>query len=184
LDTKDKRNSCNHFTIPQLLRWRVENRRQSRPAGKGFWPLEQLHLERLLPLCPQNGAGAAKTRVKKGDAIALIGDNIPEMLFTAIGAQAMGGISAAIYQTTMPEEIAQLLDYMNVTMVFCDDQEQVDKIVEIREQVPGVRHVIYEDPRGMRDYRSDDWFVNIEDLYRLGDDGPCRKSGSIRVPGG
>jgi long-chain acyl-CoA synthetase len=90
------------------------------------------------------------------------------MLFTAIGAQAVGGISAAIYQTTMPDEIAQLLDYMNVTMVFCDDQEQVDKIVEIRDRVPQVRHVIYEDPRGMRDYRADDWFMNIEDLYQAG----------------
>jgi long-chain acyl-CoA synthetase len=59
---------------------------------------------------------------------------------------------------------------MNVTMVFCDDQEQVDKMVEIRDRVPGnVRHVIYEDPRGMRGYRSDDWFMEIEDLYRLGE---------------
>jgi long-subunit acyl-CoA synthetase (AMP-forming) len=85
-------------------------------------------------LVRKTGLGLQKIGLKKGDAIALIGDNIPEMLFTAIGAQAVGGISAAIYQTTMPEEIAQLLDYMNVTMVFCDDQEQVDKIVEIRDR--------------------------------------------------
>jgi long-chain acyl-CoA synthetase len=72
---------------------------------------------------------------------------------------------------------------MNVTMVFCDDQEQVDKIVEIRERVPGVRQVIYEDPRGMRGYRSDDWFMFIEDLYRLGDDVHAEKP-DLRVPGG
>jgi acyl-coenzyme A synthetase/AMP-(fatty) acid ligase len=124
------------------------------PAGKGFRPLEQLHLERLLRLCPQSRAGAPKNRLKKDDAIALIGDNIPEMLFVAIGAQAVGGISAAIYQTTMPDEIAQLLDYMNVTMVFLrrPGAGRQDR----RNQGPGaqVRHVIYEDPRGMRDYRA------------------------------
>ncbi len=107
--------------------------------------------------------------LKKGDIMALIGDNIPEMLFIALGAQSIGAISAGIYQTTMPDEIAQLLTYMKVTVVFCDDQEQVDKLVEIREKVPLVKKVIYEDPRGMRDYRSDDWFMDIKDLYKTGE---------------
>ena len=159
------------LTIPQLLRWRVESTGDKvalREKEFGRWNSytwnDYYHLVR------KTGLGLQKLGLKKGDAIALIGDNIPEMLFTAIGAQAVGGVSAAIYQTTMPEEIAQLLAYMNVSMVFCDNQEQVDKIVEIRERVPGVKHVIYEDPRGMRGYRSDDWFVFIDDLYRLGDD--------------
>jgi long-chain acyl-CoA synthetase len=159
------------LTIPQLLRWRVESTGDKvalREKEFGRWNCytwnDYYHLVR------KTGLGLKKLGLRKGDAIALIGDNIPEMLFTAIGAQAIGGVSLAIYQTTMPEEIAQLLDYMNVTMVFCDNQEQVDKVVEIRKRVPGVKHVIYEDPRGMRAYRSDDWFVFIEDLYRLGDD--------------
>ena len=170
MDTKDTE-LLQSLTIPQLLRWRVERTGDKvalREKEFGRWHSytwnDYYHLVR------KTGLGLQKLGLKKGDAIVLIGDNIPEMLFIAIGAQAVGGISAAIYQTTMPEEIAQLLDYMNVSMVFCDNQEQVDKIVEIREQVPEVRHVIYEDPRGMRDYRSDEWFVFIEDLYRLGDD--------------
>jgi len=170
LDKKDTQ-LLQSLTIPQLLRWRVESTGDKvalREKEFGRWNSytwnDYYHLVR------KTGLGLQKLGLKKGDAIALIGDNIPEMLFTAIGAQAVGGISAAIYQTTMPDEIAQLLAYMNVTMVFCDNQEQVDKIVEIRERVPEVKHVIYEDPRGMRGYRSDDWFVFIEDLYRLGDD--------------
>ena len=159
------------LTIPQLLRWRVESTGDKvalREKEFGRW--NSYTWNDYYQLVRKTGLGLQKLGLKKGDAIVLIGDNIPEMLFTAIGAQAIGGISAAIYQTTMPEEIAQLLDYMNVSMVFCDNQEQVDKIVEIRERVPGVKHVIYEDPRGMRGYRSDDWFVFIEDLYRLGDE--------------
>jgi long-chain acyl-CoA synthetase len=61
-----------------------------------------------------------------------------------------------------------LINYMDVTAVFCNDQEQVDKLVDIRDRIPQVRKVIYEDPRGMRSYRSDDWFLFIEDLYKLG----------------
>ena len=49
-----------------------------------------------------------------------------------------------------------------------DSGKQVDKLVDVRDQIPQVRKVIYEDPRGMRDYRSDDWFFFIEDLYEMG----------------
>ena len=91
------------------------------------------------------------------------------MLIVAIGTHAVGGISAGLYQTSLPDEIAAILNYLDVSIVFCDDQEQVDKLVEVREQIPKVKKVIYEDPRGMRGYRSDDWFMFIEDLYEMGE---------------
>jgi long-chain acyl-CoA synthetase len=87
----------------------------------------------------------------------------------AIGTQVIGAISAGIYQTSLPDEIAMILDYMDVSVVFCDDQEQVDKLIEVRDQIPKVKKVLYEDPRGMRNYRTDEWFMFIEDLYELGD---------------
>jgi len=159
-----------NFTIPQLLRWRVRetgNKVALREKDFGFW--NNYTWNDYYDLVRKVALGLEKVGVKKGDKLALIGDNIPEMLFVAIGAQSMGAISAGIYQTTLPDEIAQLLTYMDVTAVFCDDQEQVDKLVEIRDRIPQVRKVIYEDPRGMRSYRSDDWFLFIEDLYELGD---------------
>jgi long-chain acyl-CoA synthetase len=158
------------LTIPQLLRWRVEstgNKVALREKDFGRW--NSYTWDTYYDHVRKTGLGLKKLGLQKGDTIALIGDNIPEMLFIAIGAQSIGAISSAIYQTTMPDEIAQLLGYMEVTMVFCDDQEQVDKMVEIRDRVPAVKTVIYEDPRGMRGYRSDDWFVFIEDIYQIGD---------------
>ncbi len=158
------------FSIPQLLRWRVEytgDKVALREKDFGCW--NSYTWNQYYDYVRKVGLGLQKVGLQKGDIIALIGDNIPEMLFIALGAQSIGAISAGIYQTTMPDEISQLLQYMNVTVVFCDDQEQVDKLVDIREQVPEVRKVIYEDPRGMRDYRSDDWFMFIEDLYAEGD---------------
>ncbi len=158
------------FSIPQLLRWRVKSTGDKvalREKDFGCW--NSYTWDQYYDYVRRVGLGLEKIGVQKGDIVALISDNIPETLFMALGAQSIGAISAAIYQTTMPDEIAQLLQYMNVTVVFCDDQEQVDKLVDIREQVPVVRKVIYEDPRGMRDYRSDDWFMFIEDLYKAGD---------------
>jgi len=158
------------FSIPQLLRWRIEytgDKVALREKDFGCW--NSYTWNQYYDYVRKVGLGLQKVGLQKGDIIALIGDNIPEMLFIALGAQSIGAISAGIYQTTMPDEISQLLQYMNVTVVFCDDQEQVDKLVDIREQVPEVRKVIYEDPRGMRDYRSDDWFMFIEDLYAEGD---------------
>ncbi len=114
--------------------------------------------------------GLEKIGFERGEKLVLIGDNIPELFFMAIGAQAMGGVSAGIYQTSLPNEIADLINYMEISMVFCNDQEQVDKLLEIRDRIPRVKRVIFEDPRGMRSYRADDWFLPISELYRLGDD--------------
>ena len=158
------------LTIPQLLRWRVKETGTKvalREKDFGYW--NNYTWNDYYDHVRKSALGLHKIGVQKTDVVILLGDNIPEMLFVALGAQSIGAISAAIYQTTMPDEIAQLLDYLNATVVFCNDQEQVDKIVEIRDRVPGVKKVIYEDPRGMRGYRTDDWFMFIEDLYALGD---------------
>lgn len=168
MENKDK---LAEFTIPQLLRWRVKETPADialREKDFGYW--NAYTWGEYYDLVQKTAMGLESLGVKKGDTIALIGDNIPEMLFISIGAQALGAISTSIYQTTLPDEIAQLLDYMDVTHVFCDDQEQVDKVIDIKDKIPKVKKVIYEDPRGMRNYRKDDWFILIDELYKLGDE--------------
>jgi long-chain acyl-CoA synthetase len=159
------------YTIPQLLRWRVQqtgDRVALREKDFGIW--RSLTWNQYYELVRKTALGLSRLGMQKGDKIALITDNIPEMLIVSIGAQSLGGISAGIYQSSLPHEIADILNYLKVAFVFCDDQEQVDKMLEIRAKVPQVKKVIYEDPRGMRGYRQDDWFVFIEDLYAWGDD--------------
>ena len=158
------------YTIPQLLRWRVQSTGEKvalREKDFGCW--NTYTWNRYYDMVQKTALGLIKLGLKKGDRLALISDNIPETLFVSIGAQAMGAISAGIYQTSLPDEIAELCEYMDIRMVFCDDQEQVDKIVEVRDKIPKILKVIYEDPRGMRSYRSDDWFIWIDDLYKLGE---------------
>ncbi len=158
------------YSIPQLLRWRVKST-PKRPALKekdfGIW--NTYTWEDYYDHVRKTALGLKAVGIGKGDVIAIISDNIPEVLFTAIGAHAIGAISAGIYQTSMPHEIAQILDYLKVSAVFCDNQEQVDKVLEVRDQLPNVKKVIFEDPRGMRDYMSDEWFIDITDLYKQGD---------------
>ena len=157
------------YTIPQLLRWRVRtsgDRVALREKDFGIW--RNLTWNQYYELVRKAALGLEKMGLQKDDKIALITDNIPEMLVVAIGAQSLGAISAGLYQSSLPHEIADILNYMDVSIVFCDDQEQVDKLIEIREKIPQVKKVIYEDPRGMRSYREDPWFVHIDELYNWG----------------
>ena len=158
------------YTIPQLLRWRVDtSRERTALREKDFGRWISYSWGEYYDFVRKAGLGLKEIGFGKDDKIAIISDNIPEVLYVAIGAQALGGISAGIYQTSLPDEIGQILDYLDISVVFCNDQEQVDKVVEVRGRIPKVRKVIYEDPRGMRSYQSDDWFMDIEALYALGE---------------
>jgi len=159
------------FTIPQLLRWRVDQSPDDvalREKDFGIWI--PYTWKTYYDYVQKTALGLEKIGLKKGDVIAIIGDNIPELLFMAIGAQSIGAISAGLYQTSLPGEIEPVINYLEVSVVLCSDQEQVDKFVEIREKIPNVKKIIYEDPRGMRSYQSDDWFMFIDDLYKLGEE--------------
>ncbi|MFP4347668.1 MAG: AMP-binding protein [Thermodesulfobacteriota bacterium] len=167
----ENRDHLLQYTIPQLMRWRVQTSGDKialREKDFGRWISHSW--DRFNDFTRKTGLGLKKIGFQKEDKIAIISDNIPEVLYLAIGAQAIGGISAGIYQTSLPEEIGQILDYLDVSVVFCNDQEQVDKVIEIRDQIPKVKKVIFEDPRGMRSYKADRWFMDIEDLYKLGDE--------------
>jgi len=158
------------YSIPQLLRLRVKhssNKVALREKDFGIW--KTYTWKDYYRFVRKTALGLKSIGISKDDTIAIISDNIPEVLFVAIGAHCIGAISAGIYQTSMPDEIAGILKYLKISAVFCDNQEQVDKIVQIRDQVPNIRKVIYEDPKGMRDYKQDDWFMFIDDIYKLGD---------------
>jgi long-chain acyl-CoA synthetase len=167
----NKRQDYLDLTIPQLLQLRAAefgDKAALREKEMGVWRSYSWHYYLEMVRCA--GLGLLALGFERGDKLAILSDNIPETLFLAIGAQALGGVSTAVYQTSLPEEIAGILDYLKVKVVFCSDQEQVDKLVEVRHKLPRVVRVIYEDPRGMREYGSDPWFMAVEELYCLGEE--------------
>jgi long-chain acyl-CoA synthetase len=166
----ENRDHLIEHSIPQLLRWRVKatgSKVALREKDFGCW--NSYTWDQYYDYVRKAGLGLKMIGFAKEDKLAIISDNIPETLYMAIGAQAVGGVSSAIYQTSLPDEIGGILEYLNVSVVFCSDQEQVDKVAEVRDRIPGVKKVIYEDPRGMRGYQADDWFMSIEQLYTLGE---------------
>src|SRR5246127_2508674 len=88
----------------------------------------------------------------RGDKLAIIGDNRPRLYWAIAATQALGGVPVPIYQDSIAEEMAFVLDHAEVRFAIAEDQEQVDKLVAIRERCPLLEAVIFSDPRGMRHY--------------------------------
>lgn len=104
---------------------------------------------------------------ERGERVAIVGDNRPEWVITELAVQALGGASVGIYQDSLAPEAAYIIDHADATVVVVEDQEQVDKILEMRQQLPKVKRVIYYDPKGLRNYR-DPWLAYFPDVAKAG----------------
>ena len=111
--------------------------------------------------------GLAALGLRRGDIIMIIGDNRPEQFYIAMGAQAIGAISCAMYQDSLAEQLAELIDFAGARFVFCEDQEQTDKILDMESRLPTVERIIVEDWRGMWRYRHPK-LIAFADLEALG----------------
>jgi long-chain acyl-CoA synthetase len=88
----------------------------------------------------------------RGDKLAIIGDNRPQLYWAIAATQALGGVPVPIYQDSIAEEMAFVLDHAEVRFAVAEDQEQVDKLVAVKERCPLLEKVIFADPRGLRHY--------------------------------
>ncbi len=91
--------------------------------------------------------------MQRGDKVAIIGDNRPEWVWSEIATQAAGGASVGLYQDSNLNEVAYVIDHCDASFVVAEDQEQVDKLLDMLDRLPKVHAVIYADPRGLRNYR-------------------------------
>jgi len=98
--------------------------------------------------------GLVSLGLKTGDKVAIIGDNRPEWVWGEVAAQAAGAVPLGLYQDSTLKEVSYIIDHSDASFVVAEDQEQVDKILDMKEQLPKVRYIIYSDPRGMRGYKQ------------------------------
>ena len=112
--------------------------------------------------------GLVELGVEKGDRIAIIGDNRPEWVIAELAAQAIGALPLGLYQDSISTELARMLEAAEARLIVAEDQEQVDKVLEVRDRVPGLEHVIFYDPRGMYGYESPG-LMAFEEVEELGD---------------
>ncbi len=96
--------------------------------------------------------GLINLGVQEGDFIAIIGRNRPYLYWSMVAAQSVGAVPVPVYNDSAAEELAYVLDHCGARYVIAEDQEQVDKVLEIQDQLHDLKHVIYLDPRGMRKY--------------------------------
>jgi long-chain acyl-CoA synthetase len=93
--------------------------------------------------------------LKRGEHFALVGDNRPRLYATMAAVQCLGGIPVPLYQDAIAAEMAFPIQNASISLAFAENQEQVDKLLEIAPQCPTLSRIIYDDPRGMRHYGHD-----------------------------
>ncbi len=116
--------------------------------------------------------GLVSLGLQPEETIAIVGDNRPEWVIAELAAQSVGAKSIGIYQDSVVKEMIYIFNHADVSFVVVEDQEQVDKILEMWPELKGVRRVIYYDPKGLRNYTEDFlmYFPDVEEIGRKYDE--------------
>ncbi len=96
--------------------------------------------------------GLAAAGVRRGDHVVVVGENRPRLYASMLAAQALGAVPVPLYQDAASAEFVFPINNADVAYAIVEDQEQVDKLLEIRDQCPGLARLWYDDPRGLRKY--------------------------------
>jgi long-chain acyl-CoA synthetase len=137
-----------------------------REKDYGIWQAytwrDYLRQARLIAL------GLASLGFSRGDKTAVVGDNRPQLYWAMLATQALGGVPVPLYQDSIEKEMQYILDHAEARFAVVEDQEQVDKLLHVREQCPRLEYIIYDDPRGLRHYRQP-FLLSLERLQQLGE---------------
>jgi long-chain acyl-CoA synthetase len=155
-------------TFPKLLVRNAEIFR-GRPAFRlkdfGIW--QTWTWEQVLAEVRAYAAGLHRLGLEPNDAIAIVGSNRPKLYWSVMAAQMLRAVPVPVYADAVADELAYVLAHAEVKFAAVEDQEQVDKILSISERLPKLARVMYDEPRGLRDY--DHGRLNpIDDVIRDG----------------
>ena len=113
--------------------------------------------------------GLAAQGLQRGDHIAVIGENRPRLYWTMTAAQCLGAIPVPMYQDAVAAEMVYVFQNAEIAYAVVENQEQVDKVLEVKESVPGITHLYFDDGRGMRNY-AQPGLLSFDELQRIGRD--------------
>jgi long-chain acyl-CoA synthetase len=160
------------LTFPRLLLQHA----QTRPGKSAFrekdlgiwqaWNWKQVNEEVRALAC-----GLAAIGFKRGMNLAIIGDNRPRLYWAMMAAQALGGVPVPLYQDAPAADMAYVLEDGEIDFAIVEDQEQVDKLYEIKQNpslATRISHIIYDDERGMRHYTQPEltWYAKLQEIGR------------------
>ncbi len=155
-------------TIPKLLLDHAKRRGDS-PANRhknfGIW--QSWTWSEVAKEVRNLACGLAKLGFKRGDKLAVIGDNRPRLYWSMVAAQALGGIPVPLYQDSVAEEMVYVLENSDAKFAIVQNQEQTDKLLEIKDRLPHLEYICYEEPRGMRAY-NEEFIFYYKDIQQTG----------------
>ncbi len=151
-------------TFPKLLAERARTG-AARPAYRekeyGIWQTYSWgHVAEQVRLL---AAGLADLGFRRGDRLIVVGDNRPRLYWSMCAAQSLGGVPVPVYQDSVADELAYVVDHGGARFALAENQEQVDKLLEIQKKVPSLAVILYDDPRGMRHYDQLQSYAEIQE---------------------
>jgi len=166
-------------TLPRLLAANAlafPERVAMREKDRGIW--QQMRWGALLDSTLACAAGLEALGFAPGDALMVVGDNRPHLYTGMLAAGALAGHAMPVYPDAAPDEVAHAIESSQLRFVLAEDQEQVDKLLELRERCPSIEHIVYDDPRGLAAY-PDAGLISWQSLVargaaRLRQDPPLR----------
>ncbi len=114
-------------------------------------------------------AGFAALNLRRGENLCMVVHNHPEWLFSELAAHVLGATTLNLFTSSIADELAFSIKRIHSPVVVVQDQEQVDKLLEIKEKLPQTQKVVYIDPTGMTSYRDDPWLISYAGLLKLGE---------------
>ena len=168
--TEDDVKKDNAFdTIPKLMLYHSKQRGQS-PANRqkelGIW--KSWTWAEVADEVNRLACGLASLGFQRGDKLAVIGNNRPRLYWSMVATQVLGGIPVPLYQDSVAEEMLYVLENADVKYAIVQNQEQTDKLLEIKDRLPNLEHICFEEPRGMLNY-SQDYIHYYKDIQENGE---------------
>ena len=157
------------LTIPKLFLRQCKRYGKNKVAMRekefGIWrPYTwQDYYENVKYLC----LGMVSLGLKRGDKVAMIGDNRPEGLWAEMAALCAGAVAVWLFQDSMIDEVKYIVDHSDAKFFVGETQEEVDKALAIKDECPHLEWVIWDDPKGMRNYHQD-FLMSIRDVQQRG----------------
>ncbi|PZP32026.1 MAG: long-chain fatty acid--CoA ligase [Roseateles depolymerans] len=157
-------------TFPRLLLGHAARRPDAaalREKAYGVW--QTLSWAQLAQLVQELALGLAAAGLRRGDHLVVVGDNRPRLYASMLAAQALGAVPVPLYQDAVAAEFVFPLNNAEIGFAVVEDQEQVDKLLELREQCPQLRRIWFDDPRGLRHY-AEPGLASLDELQAQGRD--------------
>lgn len=156
-------------TFPKILLHNVQkysdNKVAIREKDYGIW--QPYSWQDYLDQARDFALGLASLGFKRGDKMAIIGDNRPQLYWGMAACQCLGGVPIPLYQDAIEKELHYILDHSEAKFALAEDQEQSDKLLALKKEIPGLEYIFYDDPKGMRNY-TEPFLIAFAHVQELG----------------